>query len=245
MISVRNRREGDEIASIPSASVRELLDLPQSESGVAGPYAAKRQVELKGNVECDSPLKAELSGEECVYYSMQVEERYEEDYVENEGQTQRQFKTRTGSSIVASNKRSTSFLLDDGTGRIAVDPAGAVVDARQVVDNYQPYTAGLASLEFGGFVYNLSAMQHGKRRVLGHHYRESIIGIGERLYVQGELTDSGGMRVVQKPGGHGKSFIVSVKSEEELLHEKAAFSMGLLIAAMVLLVAGVVLLVVG
>ncbi|MFZ1731154.1 MAG: E3 ubiquitin ligase family protein [Bacteroidota bacterium] len=207
-----------EIRYVKTSSCADVLATQQSIHAEIGPGGFKQQTELKGKAYCETPLKAELSGEACVYYSMSVEERYEERYSERDSQGNTQQRTRTGSSVVASNTQTARFQIDDGTGRIDVDTAGATIDARKVMDKYEPYGGTGGSISVGSFTFNLGGIAGGARRVLGYQYRESIIAPGEQLYVLGEVDDSSGTPVMKRPSEKGKPFILSIKSEEELTH---------------------------
>jgi hypothetical protein len=207
-----------EIRYVKTSTAAEVLELQQSIFAEVGPGGFKQQTELKGTAFCETPLKAELSGEPCVYYSMSVEERYEERYTERDSQGNTQQRTRTGNNVVASNTQSAPFQIDDGTGRIKIDSSGAKIDARTVMDKYEPYGGMGGSINVGSFTFNLGGIAGGARRVLGYHYRESIIAPGQQIYALGEVDDSSGTPVLKRPSEKGKPFILSVKSEEELTH---------------------------
>ena len=82
---------------------------------------------------------------------------------------------------------------------------------------------GGSGISFGSFSLSLG-MTPGGRRILGYNYTESIIPIGQRIYVIGEASDSDGALIIKKPREKGKPFIVSLKSEEEIIgsHESSA-----------------------
>lgn len=234
-----------EIRYVKTSSVSEVLELQQSIAAEVGPGGFKQQTELKGTAQCETPLKAELSEEPCVYYSMSVEERYEERYTERDSQGNTQQRTRTGSSVVASNTQATRFQIDDGTGVLDVDSDGASIDARTVMDKYEPYSGGGGSLNIGSFTLNFGGTIGGARRVLGYHYRESIIAPGQQLYVLGEVDDSSGTPVMKRPSEKGKPFILSIKSEEEITRSSERSINFMLYGAIACAVGGFVLILFG
>ena len=217
LIVLRKRAQSRllEIRFVKTSTVAEVQELQQSVAAEVGPGGYRQQTELKGTAVCDTPIKAELSGEPCVFYSMSVEERYEERYTERDSQGNTQQRTRTGSSVVAGNTQFARFQIDDGSGRIDVEADGASFDARKVLDKYEPYHGSGGSISFGGFTFQMG-IGGGARRVLGYHYRESIIAPGDRLYALGDVEDSSGVPVLKRPAEKGKPFILSVKSEEEI-----------------------------
>jgi hypothetical protein len=230
-----------EIQFVKTSTVAEALEVQQSVAGELGPGGFAQQMEFKGTARCDTPLTGELSQQPCVYYSMSVEERYEETYTERDAQGNSQTRTRTGSAVVASNTQQTRFMLDDGTGSIIVDPDGATIDATKVVDRYEPYGGGGGTLRAGNFTFNLGGILGSPRRVLGYNYRESIIPIGQQLYTLGELNDSGGAPVLRRQSTPKAPFIISVKSEEELTHGKQQSVKFMLYGAIACVVIGLVL----
>jgi len=83
---------------------------------------------------------------------------------------------------------------------------GAKIDS---VESYNRFEADPPS----GFSYSYGA----DSKTLGYSYKEKIIPQGAKLYVLGEVSDRRGKLSIVKPSEKGKHFIVSTKSEEELV----------------------------
>ncbi len=247
LIYFRKRTEAQllEIRFVKTSTVAEALEMQRSVAEEIGPGGFAQQMEFKGIAHCEAPLTAELSQQPCVYYSMSVEERYEETYTERDAQGNSQTRTRTGSAVVASNTQHTRFSLDDGTGSIVIDADGAKIDARKVVDRYEPYAGGGGMLRAGNFSFQLGGILGSPRRVLGYQYRESIIAPGQQLYTLGEVNDSSGEAVLRRQSNPKSPFIISVKSEEELTRGKEQSVKWMLYGAIACAVIGVVLIVLG
>jgi hypothetical protein len=224
----------------PAGTLQELARSVAAEIGAGG---FQRFVSVAGRAESTSPLTSELGQKECVYYTMSVEERYEETYTETDSNGRSVQKTRTSSTTVASNTRSIPFDVRDDSGAITVDPEHAKVECVKVVDKYEPSQGGLMSLSFGGFSLNLAGS--GGRRILGYHYTESIIPMSERLYVIGEANDRSGSIVIGKPQEKGKPFLVKCGTRDEVVRSKKTTILTLLVIACVLFAAGVILAVMG
>jgi hypothetical protein len=62
--------------------------------------------------------------------------------------------------------------------------------------------------------------------------------VGRAVYVLGEATDDGGALRIRKPADKGLSFLVSLKSEEQLLQSTGRVAVGLLAGAAVAAAAG-------
>lgn len=240
-----------EIKATRTSTARELAELSRDVADSMGQAGAFNQVsEVKGVVQCDSPLTSEISKQPCAYYSMTVSRRYQETYHEHDSQTNRQVRrTREGEESVSSNTQSVRFCVQDATGRIAVDPSGASIDAVKAVDRFEPgesLGAG-GTLSFGAFSISLGAGLLGQegRRTLGYHFQESVLPLGRPVYVLGEASDSTGSLMIQHPREKGKKFIISMKSEEELVRSAESAISWMLYGAVALAVVGLVLVAVG
>ena len=86
---------------------------------------------------------------------------------------------------------------------------------------------------------------HDLRRTLGYRFEESAVPVGRDVYVLGEAVDSEGRLRVRKPEKKGASFIVSLKSEEQMAAGAQSSAKGLAIASVVAAVAGIAVLVFG
>ncbi|MBL7988412.1 MAG: E3 ubiquitin ligase family protein [Chlorobi bacterium] len=216
LLYLRSRAEGRllEIGFTETVTAQEVRDLHAQIAAELGAGGFSQFVELKGKLRCAAPLTAELSGQPCAYYTMSVEERYEETYQEQDGEGGTRTATRTGSNIVASNTQSALFQLHDATGELDVNPTGAEIHPRQTVSRFEPFAGG-PSITMGGFVLQVG-VGLGGRRVLGYHYTEAILPLDSQLYLLGEATDTSGQLTVQKPR-EKKPFIISLKTEEELV----------------------------
>lgn len=216
-----------------SGELKELADSIKQELGTPG---FRQLSEVKGVITCDRPLTGELSKQPCVYYTMNVSERYEETYTERDQQGRDVRRTRTGSSTVASNTQRVDFFVKDETGKIRVNPNDADIDAVQVVSKYEP--GQRSTVTFGAVAFNVSGAAGG-RRILGYEFSESIVPLDRRVYVLGEATDMSGELVIQKPQEKDKPFIVSLKSEEELTRATEGKIKGLMVGAILCIGAGV------
>jgi hypothetical protein len=208
-----------QIKGTETSKISELNDLTAEVAKEMGAGSFNQIAEVKGRSGCDNPLTSELAHAECVYYSMQVTREYEETYWDTDSNGNRRQQTRRGSDSVAHNVRSVPFTVDDGTGKIKILPDGAQIVAEKVFSQFQPGEAHGGTLSFGGLSFSLGGINFGGggTRTLGYRYEEEIIPTGRDLYILGEAVDSGGELAIQKPKDKKNKFIVSVKSEEELI----------------------------
>lgn len=229
-----------------TTSVAELDDLAKAvQSGTGTTGAFRRDVELKGSIQCDTPLTSEVANLPCVYYSMYVTREYDEVYTETNPDTkQQERKTRRKSETVASNTRSIDFWVTDATGRVLVKPQGAKVEAEQVVDRFEPWKPAIGTkLSVGNFSFDLGAFLNAANTV-GYHFHENILPLNRAVYVLGEASDTSGQLAVQKPKEKGP-FLISLKSEEEIVKAASGAVQWLMYGAIGLALAGVALIVIG
>lgn len=231
------------IQSTQTSQVQLLRELAQSMKKGVGEGSFAYMTEVKGKVVCKAPLKSELEGVECVYYSMRIEREYEETYYENDQQGRRTRRTRTGADTVAENKRSTPFLVDDTTGQIQIDPGGAEFVAEKVASRFEPGGDDSGGeIRLGSFSLTLPSLT-GDRRTLGYRFEEEAIPVGRDIYVLGEAVESNGELRVKQPG-EGQ-FIISLKGEEELVRQSQSSATWLLVGSIACALIGVGLLVAG
>ena len=204
-----------------------------------GPF--QHQAELKGTTETDQPLVSEIAGQECVFYRMSVERQWEEDYWETDSRTgRRERRTRTGSDTVASNERHVAFSLRDGTGAIPVDASGAEFDAVQVASQFQPGEPGGSMLSFGGFSVSVgNILLGGGRRTLGYRFQEWVVPVGHPVYVLGMVRDVNGALRVGRPNDREGRFLISTRSEEEIVRSGRTTLTALKVGALVCFLVGV------
>lgn len=225
-----------------TSSAAELASLAQSVAREIGAGSFAEAAELKGAVRCSTPLTAELSGTPCVYYSMRVTREYEETEWRSDDKGNQTPRVERRSETVAQNARSCAFEVEDSTGSVAVDPAGAEVTGEKVLDRFEQGEPGSPTISLGRWKLDLGPLPRGGggRRTLGYRYEETVVPLGRQIYVLGEASDAGGRLAVRKPAKKGTSFIVSLKSEEELTRSAAGANRGLAIGAAVAGAAGAV-----
>ena len=228
-----------------TSSVAQLSDMSQSiakELGTVGAF--KEQVEVKGLITANNPLTAELSQRPCVYTKMRVVEKYEETYYEKDENGNRQRKTRRGSTTLADNILQITFHLDDGTGKIPINPNDAEIEAIEVVNRYE-LNQNQPGLSWGGFSINLSSHNSRDKRILGHQYNEWILPVDTKIYVLGEISDSDGHLMIHQPVDKNNRFLITYKSEEELLQSKESQVKSQKIGAIACAIIGIICLIIG
>ena len=217
-------------------------DLTQLAGGVGAEVGAgsfSQRCEVVGQAERGdgAPLTAPHSGIEVVWHHSTITHRYweNEDRRDSEGRTTRQ---RVDREETVSDVTSTApFVVSDGTGRVAVSPEGAQIDApERIVDRFDPHTEAPPESFLGGL------LRGGEDSgTIGFHHQEWIIRPGARLYVHGAVSDATGRLAFAKDG----RYVISTRSEEELVGAAESTARWATIAAAVAGLAGVALVIAG
>lgn len=240
-----NKKKLDIIQSTETHTVEFLESLKTSMAEGVGKGSLSYITEVKGKIECEEPLQSELAQVECVYYSMTIERRYEETYYETDEKGNRNRRTRSGSETMAHNERHVPFYVRDNTGRIMIQAGGAEFIAEKVLSKFEPAGAARGGrIQFGSFSMEIPSMMTGDRRTTGYSFDEYAIPVRRDIYINGQATDSEGDLCIMSPGKDGK-FIVSVKSEEELIKDVGSAILWMKIGAALCAVGGIVMTIMG
>lgn len=152
---------------VPTCTVADLADRLPGEV-----------VELKGSARCATPLTSEITGQPCVYYRSVTRREYERTSLDSKGHASRQ----RGSETIAENEQRVPFVLEDGTGRVTVNPFGAEIDARKLVDRFEPHAAPGGTITIG-----VSIQFSGDSRTLGYRKVEHAALVDRPVYMLGVL----------------------------------------------------------
>lgn len=211
--------------------VADIVDLQARIATDIGGGAFREAVEVRGTpVPLGEPLRAEFSGTPCLAYIATVTREWEETVTVSDGQGGKRTETRRGSDQVASNVRSLPFAIDDGSGRIEVQPEGAEVEYLQTVDRFEPGEAG-------GKSWTGAVVLGAGRRTLGYRYQERLLPLDRPLVVFGQATDSENRLRITRPEKKGL-FLISTRSKEEIVRSAQGSARGLSIAALVMAILG-------
>lgn len=158
--------------------------------------------------------RAALSGQESVWYRARVTHRWEEDRPDRDVSDPSAGGTQSGEDVVSDETSEAPLVLEDATGRVVIDPAGAEVDRPEVgLDRFEPAEGG-GGTSVSGFGVTVR-LDGDRRRSLGFQSHEELIRPGSRLYVLGEAREIDGVVHVGRPRAGGR-LLISTRSEEEL-----------------------------
>ncbi len=187
----------------------------------------KAKAEVKGRVVCETPLEGQFTDVPSAVIHTRIVREWEEYRQERDSDGNSRSRWVRRSDTMHDDVRTTSFHIDDGTGQLRVAPNGADFTLNEVVDRFEPadrFDDG-PSISFGPITLNVGGMGWGSsRRLIGYKVQESILPVGANVYGLGEVQDQGTSLVLTKSANTETAFILSVKSEEELIaqYEKTA-----------------------
>ncbi|MFG3255356.1 GIDE domain-containing protein [Streptomyces sp. NPDC048172] len=219
-----------------SAAELRALRTAAVEAGSAGYFRYRCELTGQAAPHKNGALRSELEGLECVWHRHRITRKYEETYRDGKGNRRRRTRTET----MSEHSSPTAFFVQDATGRTVVRPGGAeVVGAEKVLDRFDPHQGGGGGrLRIGPVSLDL-----GRREgTIGFQREEWIVRPGSRFYVHGEAADADGRLAVTAPA-EGGVFVMSVKSEAELLRGENTRVAGFGVAAGLAAVGGCVALV--
>jgi len=184
-----------------------------------GPGSFSIYAELKGKAVAETPEISEFAKKECSYYRSVVTREYEqlETKTDSNGHSTKKWVRKT-ETVSSHTNTSPDFAIKDETGNILVDSTGAELHTIKTFSKFEegkdPKGGGL-NISIGGF--NISSGSN--VRTIGFKYEEYSIPLNTDLYVIGDVNDRSGRLMVSKPKDKKLPFIVSTKSEDELVNQ--------------------------
>jgi E3 Ubiquitin ligase len=221
-------------------------------------FSPGTSVEVKGMLRCENPLQSEMAEETCACYFSRVTREYVRSSGHSSDDSPGSHHSRqTASETLSESVQAVPFFVEDGTGGVEVHPQGSEVDAKEVVDRFEPsaspgFTLGGAPVPFDE-----------DANTLGYRYTESVLPVDSAVYVLGVVREGGGIGAGPGPvdapveelplikGGELAStlpssrdkerrFVISHRSEEVLGQDLARTAFWMAVAAAGALAVGVI-----
>lgn len=234
-----------QVLAVQTSTCAEAAERCTSASQMGATWSGD-QIEIKGVVEPRESLTAELSGRECACYRCEVVREWEEERTETDSEGKRRRRTHRGTDTVSKNEVLNPFLVRDDTGTILVDPQGAKIDWVKSVEKYERGDPEGGTLRLGGFSLNIGGLTlGGGRRTVGYRYKEWILPPQQAVYILGGPSAQAGEPCIGRPTAKGSKFLISVKSEEELIRGARTAILWLTVASVLTALGGIVLVAMG
>ena len=237
IVSPRIKNKNTEIQfmkTTPIAEIKETLKANEAE-GLSG---YREYVELKGAAASDKPIKTPYSENEVAYYEAEIYQVFEEieNYTDQNGQRQQRI-NRTENRMSDQKSPGPIVLKDEASGEKAyIELAGRMqLDTLKTLDKFEPMNMMNQYSFFSSFRYNPAGT-----KTLGFRMIERTIPLDHPLYVLGDAYLANAKLMIEKPSDKKKPFIVSVKSENDLIRGNKAGATAALIGGIVVAVLGIV-----
>lgn len=202
---------------------------PTTKAAEVARLAPGAVTEVKGTLRCAGPLTSEFSKQPCAYFKAEIQR--EVVYYARDSQGKRERQTRTES--VHSNIRFAPCIVEDDSGRVAINLEGAEVEGQQVVNRREAEPQSVAAT-----VVSVIALGGADSSPLVH--TETILPLDVPVYALGEVAPD---HAIGKPaaGSKNRVFVVSTKSEEQRSKDLGSTMTWLLVIAILLVAAAAVL----
>jgi hypothetical protein len=171
-------------------------------------------VEVVGTLRCPNPLRGEFSGLPCAWFKSEIDRTVTRP--NNQG---------TETTRVHYNTMYAPCLVEDASGRAALNLDGAEVEGQQVVNRDE--------MEAGAVDVIVNAMQHVNAR---RRYTETILAPDTAVYVLGQVQAD---QSIGKHGSTSNVFVVSNRSKEQRSKSLGHWITGLLVLGIVLAIVAV------
>ena len=206
------------------------------DSGVGDTY--RQFVELKGNAIVNTPVETPFSNQKVAYCESRLSQVTEqsESYKDSNGRIQT--RTRKVENTISNEKTTEPVYLQDNSGKkILLDlcASGLDLDIPKSFDRFEPKNNINNYRYFNKHSYN-------NADTLGFKMTEKTIKEDQALYVIGEVFRNGNELILGKPMDSKKPFIVTTKSEEDLVNTSKNNSTLALIGGIILIIMGIIML---
>lgn len=235
-VPLKLKNKNIEIRFEKTTSIGELKEI-LSGNAAAGLEGYRHYVELNGAAGSDRLEKTPFSEKEVAYYNASLFQVYQEreTYSDSSGTHQR---TKRSESLLTNQKSSNPISLKDlqSGEKVYIDIAqsGIQLDTLKTLDKFEPVNNIQSYNFFKNYHYGNMGIG-----TLGFRMIENTIPLGQSLYVLGEALLDGAKIIINKPRDVKKPFIVSVKSEADIVQSNKTSAKIALIFGILLALAGI------
>lgn len=227
-----------EIKYMQTKTIAELKEMfnQMDMSGLGDNY--REFVELKGKVTANSLVDTPFSNREVAYCKSRLAQVTEsrEQYRDSNGY----MKTRITKheNTISEEKSSQEISMIDSSSNepivLEINSTGCNLDIPKTFDRFEPKS------NLGNYRYfNSFSISRFGAETLGFKMTEETIENNQNLYVIGEAFKVGDTLHIGKPEDSKKPFIVTTKSEEDLINNSKQKAMFALIGGIVLIIIGI------
>ncbi|MBR1752234.1 MAG: hypothetical protein IJ740_15435 [Ruminococcus sp.] len=250
----QRNKTGNALLDIQSMKTSTISDVKEAMADMASISDNYREyVELKGTVTAKTPQKTPFSQKDAAYYTATTYRVYEETIRERDSNGNMRTRTVKHEDRISEEESGEELILTDENGdTITIETVGqgGRFDLVKITDRFEPannYNTNNFFMNprrrfqsFGGDFVGGNG-----RSLLGYRMVEMAFSAGQKLYVLGEAYMNGGVLMIGPPNDKSRQFIVTAKSEEELVKNKESAKKSSLIGGIVCGVIGLIIIIVG
>ncbi len=245
LILYKRTKAKDQVLEVRSMQTKKVSELFESfkqmdANGLGADY--REYVEIKGKIVGNNIVETPFSNRRVAYCESELSQVTEtrEQYRDSNGHiSERINKTE---NTISKEKSSQDILINDSsTGENVVIELNAVdcnLDIPKTFDRFEPRN-NLYNYRY----FNSFSMNNYGPNTLGFKMVENTINENQDLYVIGEAYRVGDTIHIGKPLDGKKPFIVTTKSEEELVNSTNKKATGFLIGGIALIIFGIMLMI--
>ncbi len=230
-----------EIKYMQTKTISELDDMfrQMDSNGLGNDY--REYVELKGVVKSDNLVDTPFSNRKVVYCDSTLSQvtEFREQYRDGNGHMQT--RVTKHENTISNEKSSQEIYLNDNscqeTVALEINGTGCKLDIPKTFDRFEP-KGNLGNYKyFNSFSWNRYGAE-----TLGFKMTEKTINENQNLYVIGEAFRVGNQIHIGKPQDNKKPFIITTKSEEDLVNKSTQNAKIALVGGIIAIVIGIVML---
>ncbi|MBR4621944.1 MAG: hypothetical protein IKO44_00255 [Ruminococcus sp.] len=209
-------------------------------------------VELKGTAVTHETVKTPYSGKAVAFYTAETLQVSETTQERRNSDGSRSMSTTKREDKLSDEESSADLILKDASGQEIVIETNGIANKLDLIKSFDqmdmtdPYAnqAPFPSMRRRYRRYDIRPNGAGYR-ILGYRKIESIIPLNASLYVLGEAYMNAGKLCIGPPKDSKKPFIVTTKTEDQMLQKTQSSQRSSLIGGSICAVLGVVLMIVG
>lgn len=228
-----------EIKYMQTKTISELRDMfnQMDTNGLGNEY--REFVELKGEVVSDKLIDTPFSNRKVVYCESKLAQVTEirEQYRDSNGNMQTRVKKQE--HTISNEKSSQEISIIDNTSNesviLEINGTGCKLDIPKTFDRFEPKDNLEKYRYFNSFSYNRFGAE-----TLGFKMTEETIEENQKLYVIGEAFRVENTIHIGKPQDSKKPFIITTKSEEDLVNSSNQKALFALIGGIIAIVIGII-----
>ena len=233
------QRNITEMKFMQTKTISELKDMfgQMEENGLGNEY--REFVELKGTIKSDNLVETPFSNRKVAYCESKLAQVTEirEQYKDSQGNYQTRI--RKHETVISNEKSSQDIAMFDNSSNetiiIDINGVGCKLDIPKTFDRFEP-KGNLGSYRyFNSFSWNRFGAE-----TLGVRMTEETIAKDQNLYIIGEAYKVGNEIHIGKPQDSKKPFIVTTKSEEDMINKTNQNSIIALIIGIIAIVIGII-----